>query len=194
MYKISISGPMAVGKTTLIRALCRSVPGASAIYEDAAKVNAIYKDLSAESSANFARDFKQILFLNDLCKKFEQVDSELVFVDKGVEDYIFFWLRSYELMDNPRPDFEPFIQRVYDNLAGFHSDKIIYLNAPDDVLVSRKSIDQTRARGFFDEFLERFRKRELEFFCQLGAETLETGHLNETAVFDLVREKLGLGS
>ena len=96
-------------------------------------------------------------------------------------------------MDNPRADFEPFIRRVYDNLADFHSDKILYLNAPDDVLISRKSMDQTRGRGFFDEFLERFRATELEFFRQLGAEILETGHLSETAVLGLVREKLGPG-
>lgn len=192
MLKISISGPMAVGKTTLIRKLTEFLPNSSAIYEDAHKINQSFKELSAGSPHEFALDLKQMLFLNDLYHKFMGTDSEIVFIDKGIEDYIFFWLCSYDQIESVSNDYESFIKRVYTNLAEIQSDKIIYLTAPDSILVERKESDRTRTRSFFHDYMMNFRKKELEYFQRQGAVVLETDHLSASEVFELVKKILRL--
>jgi deoxyadenosine/deoxycytidine kinase len=94
MIKVSISGPMAVGKTTVIRKILESNPDYKVLFENAIANNNLFKSICTRENTLFARDFKQLIYINDILERQSKVTSDIILLDKGIEDILFFWKQS----------------------------------------------------------------------------------------------------
>ncbi len=174
MIKISISGPMSVGKTTVIQRLLENNFGFSALFENSEYCNRLFNSIYSREDSLFGRDLKQMIYLNDIIERQSKIDTEVVLMDKGIEDILFFWRRTIELhfpLDNEKSVFWTISELLRNN---FFSDLIFYLDASDITLYSRKAQDESRSRSFFDEYMKYYRAKEREHFIKLGARVIST--------------------
>lgn len=104
MIKVSISGPMAVGKTTVIRKILESNPGYEVLLENAITNNKLFKSICTRENTLFSRDLKQLIYLNDILERLSKVNSDIILLDKGIEDILFFWKQSIDLEFNKIKD------------------------------------------------------------------------------------------
>ncbi len=105
MRSVEFTGPMAVGKTILIRSLTSSYDNAEMVLEDAARVNALFLEVWNTKESVFNINLKQLLLLADLIRKYDAAPKNsilfysilfysILFLDRGVQDYLYFGNRA----------------------------------------------------------------------------------------------------
>ncbi|MGH4036772.1 MAG: hypothetical protein ACRQFF_02865 [Sphaerochaeta sp.] len=176
MLKVNISGPMAVGKTTVIQKLVENNRNFCAIYENSMANNELFSTIYSRESTPFGRNLKQMLYINDILQRLSEVDCDVVLLDKGIEDILFFWRNSNDL-EFPNCKDNSFVDKVSCMVGDSLSDLIVYLDASDEVLNLRKTYDDTRSRGFFEQYIQNYREKEREYFLDIGAHIIQTDHL-----------------
>ncbi len=181
MIKVCISGPMAVGKTTVIEKLLPHAKDSAALYENAKHNNQLFNSMYSRVESLFGRDLKQMIYINDVIERLSTLENPIVFVDKGIEDILFFWKRSIILEFETKKNCS-LVWSITDAIQDSFSDLIFYLDAKDDTLLSRKDNDASRSRNFFDEYMRCYRLEEREYFIRLGAICIETDHLSPNEV------------
>ena len=189
MIKISISGPMSVGKTTVIQRLLENNFGFSALFENSEYCNRLFNSIYSREDSLFGRDLKQMIYLNDIIERQNKIDTEVVLMDKGIEDILFFWRRTIELhfpLDNEKSVF----WTISELLRNHFSDLIFYLDASDITLYSRKAQDESRSRSFFDEYMKYYRAKEREHFIKLGARVISTDFLSPNEVAKMIGDEI----
>ena len=189
MIKISISGPMSVGKTTVIQRLLENNFGLSALCENSEYCNRLFNSIYSREDSLFGRDLKQMIYLNDIIERQNKIDTEVVLMDKGIEDILFFWRRTIELhfpLDNEKSVFWTISELLRNNF----SDLIFYLDASDITLYSRKAQDESRSRSFFDEYMKYYRAKEREHFINLDSIVISTDFLSPNDVAKKIGEEI----
>ena len=189
MIKISISGPMSVGKTTVIQRLLENNFGFSALFENSEYCNRLFNSIYSREDSLFGRDLKQMIYLNDIIERQSKIDTEVVLMDKGIEDILFFWRRTIELhfpLDNEKSVF----WTISELLRNHFSDLIFYLDASDITLYSRKAQDESRSRSFFDEYMKYYRAKEREHFINLDSIVISTDFLSPNDVAKKIGEEI----
>lgn len=189
MIKISISGPMSVGKTTVIQRLLENNFGFSALFENSEYCNRLFNSIYSREDSLFGRDLKQMIYLNDIIERQNKIDTEVVLMDKGIEDILFFWRRTIELhfpLDNEKSVF----WTISELLRNHFSDLIFYLDASDITLYSRKAQDESRSRSFFDEYMKYYRAKEREHFINLDSIVISTDFLSPNDVAKKIGEEI----
>lgn len=189
MLKICISGPMSVGKTTVIQRLLENNFGFSALFENSEYCNRLFNSIYSREDSLFGRDLKQMIYLNDIIERQSKIDTEVVLMDKGIEDILFFWRRTIELhfpLDNEKSVF----WTISELLRNHFSDLIFYLDASDITLYSRKAQDESRSRSFFDEYMKYYRAKEREHFINLGSIVISTDFLSPNDVAKKIGEEI----
>ena len=189
MLKVCISGPMSVGKTTVIQRLLENNFGFSALFENSEYCNRLFNSIYSREDSLFGRDLKQMLYLNDIIERQSKIDTEVVLMDKGIEDILFFWRRTIELhfpLDNEKSVF----WTISELLRNHFSDLIVYLDASDITLYSRKAQDESRSRSFFDEYMKYYRAKEREHFINLDSIVISTDFLSPNDVAKKIGEEI----
>ncbi len=173
MFNVTISGPMAVGKTTIIKKIIENNNNAYAIFENAVANNHLFNSICKRESSILTLDFKQLIYINDIIERKEKADKDILIFDKGLEDIIFYWNRELELnyYDIKNKSILPIIKNQINNEF---SNLIIYLDANDKLLYSRKKNDKSRSRNFFDKYMKNFRDEEKKYFKSLNAHFIDT--------------------
>ena len=189
MLKVCISGPMSVGKTTVIQRLLENNFGFSALFENSEYCNRLFNSIYSREDSLFGRDLKQMIYLNDIIERQSKIDTEVVLMDKGIEDILFFWRRTIELhfpLDNEKSVF----WTISELLRNHFSDLIFYLDASDITLYSRKAQDESRSRSFFDEYMKYYRAKEREHFINLDSIVISTDFLSPNDVAKKIGEEI----
>lgn len=189
MLKVCISGPMSVGKTTVIQRLLENNFGFSALFENSEYCNRLFNSIYSREDSLFGRDLKQMIYLNDIIERQNKIDTEVVLMDKGIEDILFFWRRTIELhfpLDNEKSVF----WTISELLRNHFSDLIFYLDASDITLYSRKAQDESRSRSFFDEYMKYYRAKEREHFINLDSIVISTDFLSPNDVAKKIGEEI----
>lgn len=189
MLKVCISGPMSVGKTTVIQRLLENNFGFSALFENSEFCNRLFNSIYSREDSLFGRDLKQMIYLNDIIERQSKVDTEVVLMDKGIEDILFFWRRTIDLyfpLDKEKSSY----WAIPDLLRKHFSDLIFYLDASDQTLYSRKVQDESRSRSFFDEYMEYYRIKEREYFINLDSIVISTDFLSPNDVAKKIGEEI----
>ncbi len=173
MFKVTISGPMAVGKTTIINKIIENSNNVYAIFENAIANNQLFNSICKRESSIFTLDFKQLIYINDIIERKEKADKDILIFDKGLEDIIYYWNRELELNYNNTKN-KSILPIIKNQINKEFSNLIIYLDANDKLLFSRKKNDKSRNRNFFDKYMKNFREEEKKYFKSLNAHFIET--------------------
>ena len=176
MRSIEITGPMAVGKTTLIRLLANRLEKSEMILEDAARVNEVFLQVWNQKQSAFNTNLKQMLFLADFMRKCDAAASgSVLLIDRGVQDYLYFWQQSIgNLSGQGVSASTECLRAVERDIESYKSDILIYLAASEDTLRQRRDSDQQRRRGFFETYYP----GERTYFEAHGARVFETDSLS----------------
>ncbi len=173
MFNVTISGPMAVGKTTIIKKIIENNNNAYAIFENAVANNHLFNSICKRESSILTLDFKQLIYINDIIERKEKADKDILIFDKGLEDIIYYWNRELELNYNNTKN-KSILPIIKNQINKEFSNLIIYLDANDKLLYSRKKNDKSRSRNFFDKYMKNFREEEKKYFKSLNAHFIET--------------------
>ena len=138
----SLSGSKAVGKTTLINGLKKTLPDLK-IREGFRQTDiGLHLDIEEEFYANqrwyINREIKEYI-------EFKDKDNTVLLL-RGPEDIEFYTL-YYPIINGERWDVEANLSHELGELRKCKSDHIIYLDAPIDVIMKRKNFDKTKSRN-----------------------------------------------
>lgn len=173
MFKVTISGPMAVGKTTIIKKIIENNKNTYPIFENAVANNQLFNSICKREGSILTLDFKQLIYINDIIERKEKADKDILIFDKGLEDIVFYWNRELELNYNDIKN-KSILPIIKNQINNEFSNLIIYLDANDKLLYSRKKNDKSRSRNFFDKYMKNFRDEEKKYFKSLNAHFIDT--------------------
>ena len=164
---LSLQGCMAVGKTTAINYL---------------KENAKYVNISYEENSHIVREIKerkldknvyedyieiQTLWLENEIDRYNKAkEFGCSIMDFGMEEIVFHTL-SYPSTIGMDWDIEAGMRDILTRARRCMPDRILFLDASDDVLRKRKENDPTRSRNSFDNYLKNFMPLKRKFMSML---------------------------
>lgn len=153
---LSLQGCMAVGKTTAVRYLQEHAPYVRVSYEDNSDVIAEIKNRGLDK--NRYEDYLEIqkLWLSKEVTRWKKARSyPCTVMDFGAEEIEFYTLhypktigKDWEVEQALKPELEA--------LRRCMPQRILFLNASEEVLRRHKEQDPTRSRNFFDHYLQHF--------------------------------------
>ena len=150
---LSLQGCMAVGKTTAVRYLQANAPYINISYEINTDVVEEVKRRNLDK--NVYEDYLEIqkLWLRKEVVRYEKAMNHLCSVmDFGAEEIEFYTL-NYPESIGVKWEVENALKKELDELRGCMPDRILFLDAADEVLRSHKEHDSTRSRNFFEHHL-----------------------------------------
>lgn len=145
---LSISGCKAVGKSTLIEGLKKSIPDLI-VREGFRRVKTGYDTLTEEGYY-----MNQRVYIDREIKEFKKyLDSgKIVVLLRGPED-LEFYTRHYPKINNKIWSLENNLKNELLKLSECRSDIILYLDAKIETIMKRKINDETKPRENMDEWL-----------------------------------------
>ena len=168
---LSLQGCMAVGKTTAVRYLQTNAPYINISYEintdivEEVKRRNLYK--------NVYEDYLEIqkLWLKKEVLRYEKAKQYPCSVmDFGAEEIEFYTL-NYPKSIGVDWEIENALKKELDEVRQCMPDRILFLDASDDVLRSHKQNDPTRSRNFFEHHLTHMMPLKRQWF--LGRENVD---------------------
>ncbi|MEQ9764279.1 hypothetical protein ABPS01_06350 [Streptococcus sp. ZJ151] len=151
---ISLQGSMAVGKTSVLKAITKRLPGVTISYEDVTGVITKIKQDQLDKDNYDDYQIIQGLWIDHEISRYEKVaDKNLVLMDFGAEE-IDFYTRFYPKACGKDWQLSPQLINKLNDLEPCLPDLVIYLDASDLELRQRKKRDKTRNRSFFEFQLE----------------------------------------
>jgi len=169
---ISLEGGPAVGKTTLAKNLQKLLPDIYFNYEDPAI--AINKARELNLDKNKEADFvaNQKIFITETIKRCQNLPVGTVILDLSPEETEFHTF-SWPKFINQDWDMEKNLKSELAQLRQYRSELILYLDCSPEILRQRKTADQTRNRGSFDQYLSGLHQLRKEWFNHLNHVTIK---------------------
>lgn len=181
---LSLQGCMAVGKTTVARYLEQHCQQVQVCFEDNAAVLAEIKrrGLNKNCYADYL-EIQRLFLRNELRRGQKAKKYPHVVMDFGAEEIEFYTL-NYPKSRGLEWEIEAIRQALAPELAAVQAcmpEHILFLDASDETLRTRKEGDTARTRGFFEHYRnhllplkrEWFRNREDTTFLQTDGLTAE---------------------
>ena len=164
---LSLQGCMAVGKTTAINYLKEHAEYVHISYEENSSVVAEIKSRGLDKSKY--EDYLEIqrLWLKNEVERYKKAKvHDCAIMDFGIEEIIFHTL-YYPITIGMDWDVEGGLKEELDIARSYMPDRILFLDASNDVLRQRKASDPTRTRSSFDNYLSKFMPLKREWFSSL---------------------------
>ena len=164
---LSLQGCMAVGKTTAINYLKDNAKYVNISYEDNSHIVREIKERKLDK--NVYEDYIEIQTLwleNEIDRYNKAKEFDCSIMDFGMEEIIFHTL-SYPSTIGMDWDIETGMRDILTRARKCMPDRILFLDASDDVLRKRKENDPTRSRNSFDNYLKNFMPLKRRFMSML---------------------------
>jgi len=191
---ISLQGPWATGKSSLIKALTNDITLDCSGFKEFGNEEREQRDkinLDLSKKTDFIKN-QEIFFKGELSRyeKIKKLSSKLVILDRGPEDTICF-SRIHPRAINASWNIDKEINHFIDKYICYSSNIIIYLYADIDVLIKRKENDFTKIRRNHGKYLSLYYELEKKNFSQLpNSIMIDTTNISKTKVFEIVKEYL----
>ena len=150
---LSLQGCMAVGKTAAVRYLQANAPYINISYE--INTDIVEEVRRRNLDKNVYEDYLEIqkLWLKKEVVRCEKARMHLCSVmDFGAEEIEFYTI-NYPKSIGADWEVENALKKELDEVRGCMPDRILFLDASDEVLRSHKQNDPTRSRNFFEHHL-----------------------------------------
>ena len=186
---LSLQGCMAVGKTTAVQYLQEHAPYVHISYE-------IYTDVIDEVKRRGLdktkyEDYLEIqkLWLKKEVHRWEKAKNHAcVVMDFGAEEIEFYTL-NYPKTIGADWNVENALKKELGEVQKCLPDRVLFLDASDDVLRSHKENDSTRSRNFFEHHLKYFLSLKKEWLGRMeNVDFLNVDHLSAEEVGQKVKE------
>ena len=168
---LSLQGCMAVGKTTAVRYLQENAPYINISYEDIRDVVEEIKRRGLDK--NVYEDYLEIqkLWLKNEVVRYEKAaEHECSVMDFGAEEIEFYTI-NYPKSIGVDWEVENALKRELDEVRGCMPDRILFMDASDEVLRAHKQNDTTRSRNSFEHHLTNMMPLKRQWF--LGRENVD---------------------
>lgn len=175
---LSLQGCMAAGKTTAARYLQQNVPEIHVFFEDNAPV--ILKVKERGLKKDIYEDYLEIqrLYILHEIERWERaLQYPRVVMDFGAEEIEFYTLNYPKALGRDWNIAEP-LKKELEMLQGCMPNRILFLEAEEEILRQRKEQDSSRTRGFFDFYVQSLMPLKREWFRgREGTDFLDTTYL-----------------
>ncbi len=181
---LSLQGCMAVGKTTAVRYIRENAPYINISYEINTDVVEEVKRRNLDK--NRYEDYLEIqkLWLRKEVVRYEKaVRYPCSIMDFGAEEIEFYTL-NYPKSIGENWEVENALKKELTEVRKCLPDRILFLDASDEVLRSHKEHDETRSRNFFEHHLQHLMPLKREWF-------LKRENVDRLMVDDLSAEEVG---
>lgn len=181
---LSLQGCMAVGKTTAVRYIQEKAPYINISYED--NTDIIEEIRCRNLDKNRYEDYLEIqkLWLRKEVLRYEKAAKyPCSIMDFGAEEIEFYTL-NYPKSIGEDWEVENALNKELTEVRNCMPNRILFLDASDDVLRSHKQHDDTRTRNFFEHHLQHLMPLKREWF-------LNKENVDWLMVDDLSAEEMG---
>ena len=186
---LSLQGCMAVGKTTAIKYLQQYAPYVNISYESNSDV--IEEIRQRKLNKNRYEDYVEIqkLWLLNEIRRWEQAQKyPCTVMDFGAEE-IEFYTMNYPKSMGWEWEVEKALEPELESVRKCMPDRILFLNASEDVLRRHKEMDRTRSREFFEYYLTHLLPLKRDwFFNRPAVDILNVESMNSSEVGERVKE------
>ena len=163
---LSLQGCMAVGKTTVVRYLQENAPYIHISYEDTrAVIEEVRRRKLDKTCYPDYLEIQKLWLQNEVFRYQKAVQYPCSIMDFGTEEIEFYTLNypksigvDWEVENALKPELEA----VRDCLP----DRILFLDASEEVLRQHKENDKTRSRTFFEQYLRTLLPLKRKWFAQ----------------------------
>lgn len=163
---LSLQGCMAAGKTTAVRYLQENAPYIHISYED---THAVIEEVRQRKlDKNCYPDYLEIQKLwlkNEVVRYRKAMQYPCSIMDFGAEEIEFYTL-SYPKSIGTNWEVEAALKRELEDVRACMPDRILFLDASEEVLRQHKENDKTRSRQFFEQYLKTLLPLKREWFAQ----------------------------
>lgn len=181
---LSLQGCMAVGKTTAIQYLQENAPYVNISYET--NTHIVEEVKRRKLDKNVYEDYLEIqrLWINNEVIRYQKAkEFACSIMDFGAEEIEFYTL-NYPKSIGQNWDVESALKKELEQLQACMPDRILFLDASEEVLRRHKENDHIRSRNFFEHYLKYLLPLKRNWF--IGRENVDV--LN---VDDLSAEEVG---
>ena len=186
---LSLQGCMAVGKTTAIKYLQQYAPYVNISYESNSDV--IEEIRQRKLNKNRYEDYVEIqkLWLLNEIRRWEQAQKyPCTVMDFGAEE-IEFYTMNYPKSMGLEWEVEKALEPELESVRKCMPDRILFLNASEDVLRRHKEMDRTRSRESFEYYLTHLLPLKRDwFFNRPAVDILNVESMNSSEVGERVKE------
>lgn len=186
---LSLQGCMAVGKTTAVRHLQKQAPYVHISYETNTDVVKEIKHRNLDK--NKYEDYLEIqkLWLKKEVFRWEQAQAyDCSVMDFGAEEIEFYTL-NYPKTIGADWEVESALQKELNEVRKCLPDRILFLDASEEVLRKHKENDSTRSRNFFEHHLKYFLPLKKKWFGKMeNVDFLNVDNLSAEEVGQKVKE------
>lgn len=182
---LSLQGCMAVGKTTAVKYIQANAPYINISYE--INTDIVEEVKRRNLNKNVYEDYLEIqkLWLKKEVVRYEKAKKyPCSIMDFGAEEIEFYTL-NYPKSIGAEWEVEQALKKELDEVRQCMPDRILFLDASDEVLRSHKQNDSTRSRNFFEHHLQNMMPLKRKWF--LGRENVDL-----LMVDDLSAEEVGV--
>ena len=182
---LSLQGCMAVGKTTAVRYLQENAPYINISYEDIGDVVAEIKRRGLNK--NVYEDYLEIQKLwlkNEVVRYAKASEHKCSIMDFGAEEIEFYTI-NYPKSIGADWEVENALKKELDEVRSCMPDRILFMDASDEVLRAHKQNDTTRSRNSFEHHLTHMMPLKRQWF--LGKDNVDL-----LMVDDLTPEEVGI--
>ncbi len=182
---LSLQGCMAVGKTTAIKYLQENAPYINISYE--INTDVIEEVKRRKLDKNLYEDYLEIQKLwlkKEVIRYNKAVRYPCSVMDFGAEEIEFYTL-NYPKSLGLDWEIEKALKKELDEVRGCLPDRILFLDASDEVLKQHKQNDTSRSRNFFEHHLKNMMPLKRQYF--LGRKNVDL-----LMVDDLSPEEVGI--
>lgn len=181
---LSLQGCMAVGKTTAVRYIQEKAPYINISYED--NTDIIEEIRCRNLDKNRYEDYLEIqkLWLRKDVLRYEKATKyPCSIMDFGAEEIEFYTL-NYPKSIGEDWEVENALNKELTEVRSCMPNRILFLDASDDVLRSHKQHDDTRTRNFFEHHLQHLMTLKRKWF-------LNKENVDWLMIDDLSAEEMG---
>ena len=181
---LSLQGCMAVGKTTVVRYIQEKAPYINISYED--NTDIIEEIRCRNLDKNRYEDYLEIqkLWLRKEVLRYEKAAKyPCSIMDFGAEEIEFYTL-NYPKSIGEDWEVENALNKELTEVRSCMPNRILFLDASDDVLRSHKQHDDTRTRNFFEHHLQHLMPLKRKWF-------LNKENVDWLMIDDLSAEEMG---
>ena len=163
---LSLQGCMAAGKTTAVRYLQENAPYIHISYEDTRAVIEEVRQRKLDKTCY--PDYLEIQKLwlhNEVVRYQKAVQYPCSIMDFGAEEIEFYTL-NYPKSIGVNWEVENALKAELETVRACLPDRILFLDASEEVLRQHKENDKTRSRTFFEQYLKTLLPLKRQWFAQ----------------------------
>ena len=163
---LSLQGCMAVGKTTAVRYLQENTPYIHISYEDTrAVIEEVRRRKLDKTCYPDYLEIQKLWLHNEVVRYQKAVQYPCSIMDFGAEEIEFYTL-NYPKSIGTDWEVESALKAELEAVRACLPDRILFLDASEEVLRQHKENDKTRSRTFFEEYLKTLLPFKRQWFAQ----------------------------